>query len=119
MSDPLGWTAQGLEAIVGKPGTVVRRIAVLTVEHSVDKIVVGYPLNMDGSAGKRAQVTDRFIDDLSCAVTCPVVKRDERLTSVYAARTMQETGESATRNKAKVDILSAIIILQSYLDSVR
>ena len=118
MSDPMGWTAQRLEAVVGKERVVIERITALTSEHSVDKIVVGYPLNMDGSAGKRAQITGEFIDRLSSEVSCPVIKWDERLTSVSAGRVMRETGVSASRNKEKVDILSAVIMLQSYLDSV-
>ena len=117
MSDPLGWTAQGLEAVVGDAVLARDRIAELSKEYNTDKIVVGYPLNMDGSVGARAKITDDFIAELAKVVTCEVVKWDERLTSVHASRTMRETGVSASKNKEKVDILSAMILLQSYLDS--
>ena len=113
----MGWTAQGLEAVIGDTGIVIEKIVALSAEYGVDKIVVGYPLNMDGTVGKRAQITDNFISELSGAVTCPIIKWDERLTSVSAGRAMREVGMSASRNKEKVDVLSAMIMLQSYLDS--
>jgi putative Holliday junction resolvase len=116
MSDPLGWTAQAQEVIIGGAGKVIARIAELVTEYLVDKIVVGYPLNMDGSAGKRAEITDNFIINLADAVDCPIVRWDERLTSVSAGRAMRETGLSASKNKDKVNILAAMIMLQSYLD---
>ena len=116
MSDPLGWTAQGLEAIVGDAKTVIERVSALSLEYSAEKIVVGYPLNMDGSIGARAQVTDSFISGLADVVTCPIIKWDERLTTVFAGKTMRETGLNPSKNKGKIDILSAVILLQSYLD---
>ena len=119
MSDQFGWTAQGLEAVVGNMADVVNRIKLLSTEHSVDKIVVGYPLNMDGSAGKRAHITDDFISALENELTCPIIQWDERLTSVRAGKIMRETGVNASKNKTKVDILSAVILLQSYLDSAQ
>ena len=119
MSDSLGLTAQGLETITGNARAALSRITALSEEHRVEKIVVGYPLNMDGSAGARAQITMAFIDELAGAVTCPVIKWDERLTSVSAERAMRETGVRASKNKGRVDIISAMILLQSYLDSLR
>ena len=116
VSDPFGWTAQGLEVIIGGMKTVVNRVAELSAVYDADEVVVGYPLNMDGSAGSRARITDDFIYELLLMVRCPVSRWDERLTSVYAERTMHETGSAATRNKGEIDILSAVILLQSYLD---
>ena len=118
ISDPLGWTAQGLETIVGGVRIVVNRITVLSEEYQTDRIVVGYPLNMDGSIGSRAQITDNFIAELSRAVKCQILRWDERLTTVFAGRTMRETGVSISKNKEKINILSAVILLQSYLDNL-
>jgi putative Holliday junction resolvase len=118
MSDPLGLTAQGIEVVIGSERTQISRIAALSEEHGVEKIIVGYPLNMDGSAGARAQITEAFISKLEDAVTCPVLKWDERLTSVSAQRALKETGARVTKDKGRIDIISAMIMLQSYLDSI-
>jgi putative Holliday junction resolvase len=116
VSDPFGWTAQGVETVTGDMDAAVARICELAGQYGADAIVVGYPLNMDGTAGPRAERTDLFAARLEERSKIKAVKWDERLTSVYAARTMRETGKSASRNKAAIDMLSAVIILQSYLD---
>jgi len=124
VSDPMGWTARGLEAVHGGADKVVKRIAQLAREFEAKTIVVGYPINMDGTAGFRAVRTDDFIAALTKHLSddgVKIVKWDERLTSVEAARIMKESGarpaSRAVREKGKLDILSAAILLQSYLDS--
>jgi len=138
VSDPMGWTAQGLEAVKGGAGAAAKRIAELARQYGAEKIVVGYPLNMDGTAGFRAERTDAFISALKAKIgaenaknagntdiagNAEVIKWDERLTSAEAARIMRESGARPTargvREKGSLDILSASILLQSYLDSVR
>jgi len=123
ISDPLGWTAQGLEVVSGGMNKAVARIAGLIQDNSIKTIVVGYPLNMDGTAGFRAERTDVFISKLKKRVgddNASFVKWDERLTSLEAANVLKSTGARPTardvREKGKLDILAAIILLQSYLD---
>lgn len=82
----------------------------------MDTIVVGYPLNMNGTQGPRAAVTDAFITKLNSKFPNIVtVKWDERLTSVAANRIMREMNISS-RKKGVNDKLAAVLILQSYLD---
>ena len=117
VSDPFGWTAQGVETVSGEMDVAVSRIVALAEQYSAETVVVGYPLNMNGTAGPRVERTEEFIAVLSKRLSCPVEKWDERLTSVYASNTLKETGVKASRNKAKVDLLSAVLLLQSYLDN--
>ena len=118
LSDPMGWTAQGLEAVVGGAAKAADRIVALVEEYGVEKIVVGYPLNLDGSIGVRARITDEFITQLADRVKSPVIKWDERYTTVAAGKSMRESGAKASKNKEKVNIISAMIMLQSYLDYI-
>jgi len=117
ISDPFGWTAQGLEAVIGDMEKTIERISDIASSYQVESIIVGYPLNMNGTVGFRAEKTEIFINKLSQKTKLSVIKWDERLTSVYAGNTLKEVGVKASKNKAKVDILSAVILLQSYLDN--
>ena len=130
VSDPLGWTAQGLETASGGMNAAAARIAQLTSQYKATAIVVGYPINMDGSAGFRAERTDCFITVLNGHIKeyigegiVEIIKWDERLTSAEAARVLRTTGNKpasrATREKGRLDIVAAAILLQSYLDSVK
>ena len=126
ISDPLGWTAQGLETARGGMTAAAERIAQLTRYYGVKTIVVGYPLNMDGSAGFRAERTDCFISVLINQIgkeTVEILKWDERLTSAEAARVLRATGAKPgsrpMREKGKIDVVAAAILLQSYLDSIK
>ena len=126
VSDPMGWTAQGLETAVGRMDAAVARIARLTHEYGAEAVVVGYPLNMNGTAGFRAERTEEFIKALGEQIAdknVAIIKWDERLTSAEAARKLKEAGirpgARSTREKGKLDVLSAAILLQSYLDSRR
>jgi len=128
VSDPLGWTAQGLETINGDMDAAAGRIVKLAGEYDARTIVVGYPLNMNGTSGFRAERTDEFISALSktaeeASLELVVIKWDERLTSAEAARIMRDTGgrptARKTREKGKLDVLSAAILLQSYLDKAK
>ena len=132
VSDPLGWTAQGLEVVNGGTDVSAERIAVLARQYSVRTIVVGYPINMDGTVGFRAERTDLFVANLEerlkgasggdGADNVKIIKWDERLTSVEAAKILRTSGTRTTsrsvREAGKIDILSASILLQSYLDSI-
>ena len=91
----------------------------LTRERGVERIVVGLPLNMDGSSGEMAEEALRFAALLEEEIGIPVATIDERLTSVEADRVLIEGGFSRQRRKGLRDSLAAVLILQAYLDRLR
>jgi len=121
VSDPFGWTAQAVETInwKGSLDKPVERIVSLIKEYSVDKVVVGFPKNMNGTIGSRGEQTQQFIDFLASKVQVEIIKWDERLTTVAANRTMHELGVKTSKKKKVVDQIAAVYILQGYLDSLR
>lgn len=121
VSDSLGWGAHGVETIKwnGNLDKVFDRIHELVEEHDIHKIVVGFPVNMNGTVGPRGEKTMEFIELLSKKVNCEIIKWDERLTTVAANRTMHEIGLKASKKKGLVDQIAAVFILQGYLDSIR
>lgn len=122
VSDPLGWTAQGVETIWRKQENKLRqtlaRIEELVSEYQVGTIVVGYPKNMNNTIGERALKSLEFKEMLEKRTGLPVVMWDERLTSVEANRTLMEAGVRRENRKEHMDELAAIFILQGYLDSL-
>ena len=120
VSDPLGWTAQGIETINRKtgPGAALDRILRLVEEYDVSRIVVGFPVNMNGTVGPRGEKTLEFIEELSKKTGLEIIKWDERLTTVAANRAMHEMGIKTSRKKSIVDRIAAVYILQGYLDSL-
>ncbi len=119
LSDPLGWTAQGLAVIAGAGGTRsdLRRIKELAAKHEVEKVVVGLPLNMDGSAGPRAEKARLFAERLAGALGMPVVLWDERLTTAQAERLLIEADMKRAGRRKVIDKMAAVLILQNYLDA--
>ncbi len=121
-SDPFGWTAQALETIntKGDFNAPLKRILELVRQYNIDRIVVGFPRNMNGTIGPRGEKTQQFIDLLSnMAENVEIIKWDERLTTVAASRTMHELGVKTRKKKGIVDQIAAVYILQGYLDSKR
>ena len=119
ISDLLGITAQGLESIdSNNKFKLMNRIAEIIKEYAVEKIVIGYPLNMNSTVGPRAQKTDNFIKELESRFHLEVIKIDERLTTVASHRTMTELGIKKEKKKQIVDTMSAVYILQMYLDKI-
>lgn len=121
ISDPLGWTAQGVETINWKTDIEVpiKRISELVKEFSIQKIIIGFPKNMDGTVGFRGEKTIEFIDLLKERIeNIEVIKWDERLTTVAANRTMHEMGVKKSKKKQVVDQIAAVYILQGYLNSL-
>jgi putative Holliday junction resolvase len=86
-------------------------------QYQVEKIVIGNPINMNGTIGERSQKVQEFVKKLSEEVKIPVILFDERMTTMAAHRIMNETNTRGKKRKAAVDTLSAQIILQNYLDS--
>lgn len=121
VSDPLGWTAGGLDTIAnnGDIDEVLAVIKNICESYDAGEIVVGFPRNMDGTVGPRAEMTEAFIKRLEENTGLNVVRWDERLTTVAAQKTMLDMGLSPSRKKGMVDRIAAIHILQSYLDSRR
>ncbi len=122
VSDPLGLTAQGLETIWRKQENKLRqtlaRIEALVSEYQAERIVVGYPKNMNNTIGERAQKALEFKEMLEKRTGLPVVMWDERLTTVEAERTLMEAGVRRENRKQYLDELAAVFILQGYLDSL-
>ena len=122
VSDPMGLTAQGVETIWRKQENKLRqtlaRIEELVSEYQVERIVLGYPKNMNNTVGERALKSLEFKEKLERRTGLPVVMWDERLTTVEAERTLMETGVRRENRKQYLDELAAIFILQGYLDSL-
>jgi putative Holliday junction resolvase len=121
ISDPLGYTAQGIEIIRREKETKLRqtlaRIEALIKEYEVDSIVLGFPKNMNNTIGDRAEKSLEFKEMLEKRTGLSVVMWDERLTTVEANRTLME-GKVRREDRSKyVDMLAAVYILQGYLDS--
>lgn len=122
MSDELLLTAQGLETITRKQENKLRRtlarIEELSEEYQVDRIVLGYPKNMDNTEGDRCEKTREFAEMLERRTGLPVILWDERLTTVAAEQILMDGGVRREHRKEYVDKIAASLILQGYLDSL-
>ena len=123
VSDPLGLTAQGVEIIrrksENKQRQTLARIGQLIEQYQVEKIVLGFPKNMNNTIGERAEKSLEFGETLKRRTGLDVVMWDERLTTVEANRTLMEEGVRRENRREHVDELAAIFILQGYLDYLR
>lgn len=119
VTDGLGLTAQGVEIIrrerPGKLRQTIARIRELIASYDVGTIVLGCPLNMNGSEGFRVEDTRKFAELLREKTGLPVILEDERLTTVDAYEIMEETGTPKKNQKDHVDEIAAVLILESYL----
>lgn len=120
ISDELGWTAQGLETIKineekGEFG--LSRLSELMKTYDVEKIVVGFPKNMNGTVGPRGEASQRFAKLLKEKFQLPVILWDERLSTVEAERLLIEADVSRKKRRNVIDKMAAVMILQGYLDS--
>lgn len=120
VSDELLLTAQGLEIIrrqsPGKLRQSLARIEAIIQEYHVERIVLGYPKNMNNTEGERCEKTKEFQEMLTRRTGLPVTLWDERLTTVAADRHMVESGIRRENRKQYVDEIAAVFILQGYLD---
>ncbi len=116
VSDPLGITAQGLGVIKRRDlKSDLEQIRSLLDEYQVYEVVLGLPLNMDGTMGAKAQEVMQFKNYLSRRLPVPVVTSDERLTTAAATRTLLKADVSRARRKKVIDKLAAVLILENYL----
>ncbi|MDE7063195.1 MAG: Holliday junction resolvase RuvX [Lachnospiraceae bacterium] len=120
VSDELLVTAQGVEIIRRKSENKLRqtlaRIEELITEYKVDRIVLGFPKNMNNSEGERCERTREFQTMLERRTGLTVELWDERLTTVAADQVMMEAGVRRENRKEYVDQIAAAFILQGYLD---
>ena len=122
ISDPLCITAQGIETIERKEENKLRktlaRIEELAKEYEVDRIVLGFPKNMNNTIGDRAEKSLEFKEMLERRTGLSVIMWDERLTTVEAERTLIESNVRRENRKKYIDKIAAVFILQGYLDSL-
>ena len=119
ITDALNITAQGLETIQRNASdkVVLRRLDEILETYEVDTIVVGMPLNMNGTMSERAKITEEFIHKLKCKYNKIKIETiDERLTTVEAHKTMNFLDINKNKKKNIVDTISATYILETYLN---
>ena len=118
ITDELNITVQGLETIQrnGSDRIVLRRLDEILEKYEVDTIVVGMPLNMNGTVSERAKITQEFIHKLKCKYNkLKIDWIDERLTTVEAHKTMNFLNINKHKKKNIVDTISAVYILETYM----
>lgn len=122
ISDPFGWTAQGLEIIRREKEDKLRktyaRIEAIIAEYGVTEIILGYPIMLSGDEGERVEKCKTFKEALERRTGLPVTFRDERLTTVEAYEIMTEAGIPKKDWHIYVDMIAAQIILQGHLDEL-
>ena len=118
ITDPLGYTAQGLETVHhnGNDKVVLKRLEEILKEYEIDTIVIGMPINMDGTKTIRVEVTEKFIHKLKCKFNNVKIERvDERLTTVAAHKTMNFLNIDKYKKRNIVDTISEVYILETYM----
>ena len=117
VSDPLMYTAQGLPTVYRRQkDNSIDFICNYIKEYEVNELIVGLPKNMNGSIGFQAKKVQEYAKDLEAASGIKIIFWDERLTSMQATRVMLMADESRAKRKKKIDMLAAMLILQSYMD---
>ena len=98
----------------------IEKTAAAAIENKAEAVIVGLPLNMDGTAGEKVEAVKEFAAMISANTDIPIEFHDERLSTVSAHRFLsEEMGVKAKKHKNIVDSLAAEIILQSYMDKNR
>lgn len=122
ITDELNITAQGLETIQrnGSDKIILRKLDQILEKYKVDTIVVGMPLNMNGTISQRAKITEQFIHKLKCKYNkIKIAWIDERLTTVEAHKTMNFLEINKHKKRNLVDTISAVYILENYLNKLK
>ena len=121
VSDPLGYTAQGLETYVrGKDiQRDIEHILALAEGYQPVCLLFGMPRNMDGSYGYQSQIVQAFVDEVLLRWTGEIAFCDERLTTVTAERMLIDADVSRAKRRKVIDKVAAVVILQSHLDMLR
>ncbi len=118
ISDASQWLASGIGTI-GAPSlsALIEKIAAEVKKYDVEKIVLGHPINMNGTLGERSEKVKAFAKQLEDSLSLPVVLFDERCSTMAAHQFLNQTDTKGKKRKAVIDTLSAQIILQNYLDA--
>ena len=118
ISDPMGWTAQGVESYNYKGDEdLMRHILQLITDKQAEKLVIGMPRNMNGTYGPMSEKIKAFANGFAPVCPVPIVLWDERLTTVAAQRTLLEGNVRRDKRRQVVDKLAACLILQNYLEA--
>lgn len=118
VSDALLLTAQGIKTI-RRSKKELEELRGIIQEYEVEEIVLGYPKNMNGTLGPRAQMTEEFASVLKAEFGLEITLWDERLSTVGAQRSLLEADVSRAKRKQVIDKMAAVFILQGYLDRLR
>ena len=122
ITDELGITVQGLETIhhIGNDKLALKRLDEIMTQYKIDTIVIGMPLNMDGTQTQRVEVTNKFIHKLKCKFNQLKIETiDERLTTVAAHKTMNYLNINKMKKRNIVDTISAVYILETYMNRLK
>ena len=116
ISDPTGFLA-GFTTVINayRPEAVAEQISALTKEHGVEELVLGHPINMDGTRGPRSEKAQAMKTLLEETTSLPVVLWDERRTTIDAHQILMNSGKNAKKRKKVVDAVAATLILEGYL----
>ena len=122
VSDPFGWTAQGIKTIHWKNNInmPIEEIKKIVNEYNVEKIVVGMPKNLNNTLGERAKKTEEFILLLRDGIgnNIDIVTWDERCSTRCAQNTLNEMGVAKRKKRGLIDKIAAVHILQNYLNYI-
>ena len=122
ITDPLNITVQGLETIERKNSdkVVLKKLDEILEKYDIETIVVGMPLNMNGTKSERAEITEKFIHKLKCKYNkLKIESMDERLTTVEASKTMNLLEINKNKKKTIIDTISAEYILEAYINKLK
>ena len=116
VSDPTGLLAGFTTTITAyRPEAVAEQIAALAQEHGAEDLVLGYPKNMNGTLGPRAERAEALADLLRQQTGLPVILWDERRTTIDAHQILLQAGKNGRQRKKTVDAVAASLILEGYL----
>lgn len=121
VSDPLGFTAQGVVVITRSKdiGKDIAELKSIINKYGVEEIVMGLPITMKGEVGSSAKAVLEFVDKVKIALNLPIITWDERFSTAAAERVLIEADLSRAKRKKVIDKEAAVFMLQGYLDSKR
>ena len=122
ISDALGLTAQGIETYnfnENQYNDAIKRVRDITQNEKIEKIILGYPKNMNGTIGERGKISENFGKKLEEELDIKVILWDERMSTLQAEKILIDANMSRQKRKKVIDKMAAVVILQSYLNSIK